>query len=338
MSRIWQQAIRLIPINIRPIIGVKKIAHTKAVSDFSSAYCMLFNATRDLQYEKKAKDQLNFLESISIHTPNGLGWGLRFPFATRFVKADADQPNIFQTINAIHSFLDGHVAFGGSHYLDIAKKGFLFLKNDLGFAERGDAIYWKYWKGLDVEIYNVSGLMIGLCARMWHLCAEQEYLVFSQKLYKYIGQAQNEDGSWHYSADPKGRFIDGFHTGYILEGIIKGIIYGAIRKDEILDKGVNFYLANFFTEDGIPRYFHHSTFPIDGQNAAQALQTLNFIFNVNFAEKERLEACLGQIDKLLWNKKGYYNYKKTKILTYSTPMHRWVTGPMFLALVYIRYS
>jgi hypothetical protein len=49
------------------------------------------------------------------------------------------------------------------------------------------------------------------------------------------------------------------------------------------------------------------------------------------AEK-RVFACFKRVDTLLWNAKGYYNYKKGRWLTYKTPMHRWVTGPMFLAL------
>lgn len=338
LLRVWQQFVRLFPINLRPILGIKKIEHTKAVSDFASAYSILFAKTRNEKYKQKAVELFDTLERIGSPTPNGLGWGLRFPFATRFVKADATQPNIFQTINAINSFLDGYDAFKNPHYIEIAKKGFTFLKDDLGFIESDDTIYWRYWTGLSVEIFNVSGLMIGLCARMGAVTGNREYTTYSQKLFNYIKKAQNLDGSWYYSADSKGWFIDGFHTGYILEGICRGILEGAIQKDSTLERGIDYYLGHFFTKEGIPRYYYNSTYPIDGQNTAQALQTLYFILNANFAVQDLITQSFERIDDLLWNKKGYYNYKKSKLLMYTTPMHRWVTGPMLLALSYLKTS
>jgi hypothetical protein len=312
--------------------------HTKAISDFASAYSLLYKTTGKDMYRQKALQQLEWLKEIGSSTPSGIGWGLRFPFATRFVKADKEQVNIFQTINAVNSFLDGYDAFSDQSYLSMANRGFQFLLNDLGFVEARDTIYWRYWPGLSVEIFNVSGLMIGLCARMGSATGQKEYSTYAQKLFNYIKKSQNSDGSWYYSADAKGRFIDGFHTGYILEGICRGILEGAIQRDSTLEKGVEYYLSHFFTAEGVPRYFHNSTYPIDGQNAAQALQTLYFILNVNFAVRELTFKSFESIDRLLWNKKGYYNYKRSKLTLSKTPMHRWVTGPMLLALSYLKNS
>lgn len=329
LDRVWQQAVRLFPINIRPLLFIPKIIHTKAISDIASAYCLL-------RETKKAKEALDLLLQLRLPVKHGMGWGLRFPFATRFVSAGKEQANIFQTINAMHSFLDGYEAFGDSKYLEAVKQGFIFLENDLGYVETETTLRWKYWEGLEVEILNVSGLLIGLCARTWKNTGDEKYLKWSKKLFNYIIQNQNPDGSWYYSLDVRGHFIDGFHTGYILEGIIRAIQCGAIEMNEPTKRGIEYYLATFFTENDVPRYFHDSTFPLDGQNLAQALQTLHFVLNVNFVARKRVSACFEQVDSLLWNRLGYYNYKRSRWLTYKTPMHRWVTGPFFLALSYIR--
>ena len=329
MMRLWQQAVRLFPVNIRPLLFIPKIIHTKAVSDIASAYCVLND-------KAKAKEALDLLLSLRLPVKNGMGWGLRFAFATRFVSAGKQQANVFQTINAMHSFLDGYETLKDHKYLDAVKQGFLFLEKDLGYVETETMLRWKYWEGLEVEILNVSGLLIGLCARTWKNTGDEKYRTWSQKLFNYISKNQNADGSWYYSLDPRGHFIDGFHTGYILEGIIRGIQCGAIEIDNTTKKGIEYYLNTFFTEDDIPRYFHNATFPLDGQNLAQALQTLHFILNVNFVARKRVSACFEKVDALLWNDKGYYNYKRSRWLTYKTPMHRWVTGPFFLALAYLR--
>ena len=42
-----------------------------------------------------------------------------------------------------------------------------------------------------------------------------------------------------------------------------------------------------------------------------------------------------QVDKIFWNEKGYYDFRKNAGIIYSTPMHRWATGPIFLALSYL---
>jgi hypothetical protein len=335
MSRIWQQAVRLFPVNIRPIVGVRKMVHTKTISDFASAYSILYRVDKKPSYRKKALECLATLSTLNSPTRSGMGWGLRFAFATRFVSAGADQANIFQTINALHAFLDGYETFQDDQYLKLCEKGMMFLTQDLGYKENGDAVSWNYWENFAIEIYNISGLMIGLCARLWAVTGNEQYRILSRKLHTYISRSQNEDGSWHYSADLRGKFIDGFHTGYILEGIIRAVQLNVLEKDTTLTGGIDYYLTNFFTSDGTPRYFSNATFPIDGQNAAQALQTLYFILNVNFAPKERIEKCFTRIDQLLWNQRGYYNYKKTQWITYKTPMHRWVTAPMFLALSYL---
>jgi polysaccharide biosynthesis protein VpsJ len=336
--RVWQQGVRLFPLNIRPLIGVRKLIHTKTVSDFASAYSILSRADAGTSFREKAKRCLDSLASLHSPTRSGLGWGLRFPFATRFVSAKAQQANIFQTINALHAFLDGFETFGDKRYLDLCEQGMEFLKYDLGYTEKEETVSWNYWENFTIEIYNISGLMIGLCARLALLTGNDHYRLLSRKLYAYISKAQNEDGSWYYSADARGNFIDGFHTGYILEGMIRAVQLNVVKKDDALARGITYYLQCFFTADGTPRYFSNATFPIDGQNAAQALQTLHFILNVNFAPKELLEKCFARVDQLLWNQTGYYNYKRTRWITYKTPMHRWVTGPMFLALSYLQLN
>ena len=116
-QRLWQQVVRFTPINIRPLLGVKKIVHTKAVSDFASAYALRSQIDDNGSYINLTHSFLTLLENMRVPTKIGIGWGLRFRFATRFVAADDRTPNSYQTINAIHAFLDGYEATGNSHYL-----------------------------------------------------------------------------------------------------------------------------------------------------------------------------------------------------------------------------
>ena len=58
--RLWQQAVRLSPFEIRPMIGVPKFDHTKTISDFASAYALLFKITQDDKYYSLAHQMLEW--------------------------------------------------------------------------------------------------------------------------------------------------------------------------------------------------------------------------------------------------------------------------------------
>lgn len=335
--RVWQQAVRLSPFNVRGILGVPKIAHTKTISDFASAYALLYLSTQDARYQEKTSQLLNRLAQLTLPVVHGQGWGLRFPFATRFVHANDKTPNIFQTINAIHAFLDGYVMNSEHRWLDIALQGFEFAKYEIGYFETKEHISWRYWKGLDTVIYNVSGMMLGLTARLLSITGEVFYADIARKLFTFLSHVQNPDGSWFYSADARGHWVDGFHTGYILEGLSRAAICSVIdRNNECLIRGTKYYLEKMFSANGFPKYYPGKFYPIDIQNIAQAIQTLVFLKKLEQVPSEFIYSVIQKMDSVLWNQRGYYNFMKSELFTYTTPMHRWSTGPMFLALVYAK--
>jgi polysaccharide biosynthesis protein VpsJ len=329
--RLVQQLIRLSPVNLRPLLGIPKLLHTKTVSDFASGYSLIDRGRSDDLI--KISLLLAKLKDLAVKTPFGLGWGFRFPVSTRFVTSDRNGLNIFTTINAIHAFLDGYDKTRNADYLQIALNGFDFCQFDLGYREIGDFIVWTYWKNMEAQIYNVNGLMLGLTARLFSITQDQKFASFTHKTYPLLQSGQNPDGSWNYSADNHGKWIDGFHTGYILEGICRAILAGLIQADTLFTRAVNFYLDHFF-QNGIPKYYHNHLYPIDIQNCAQAIQTLAFLNKVGSCSKQRISSVVEKGDKALWNQRGYYNYQKNQLWTIKTPMHRWGTGPMFLALIY----
>jgi len=74
------------------------------------------------------------------------------------------------------------------------------------------------------DLADVAERRAAINSRIWVFTQKTNFQVYAQKLLNHIKQNQNPDGFWHYAADSKGRFIAGFHTGYILEGIIRGYI------------------------------------------------------------------------------------------------------------------
>jgi hypothetical protein len=333
-QQIWVQAIRRTPFNMRPMLGVAKMVHTKTLSDASSAYSMLFAHFGDPVHREKATDALSRLLEIGLETASGCGWGLRFPYVSRFAKLCILEPNAFNTINAIHALLDGYTALHDDTYLENALKGFAFLRTDLGYEVFDHGIAWRYTRAISARVYNISGLMIGLTARIGTLLDDDSFFDYMRRLYAFLRSAESSDGSWHYSDDSRGTFVDGFHTGFILEGVLRAIASGVLEGDQAFDRACAYYLRTFFEPSGLPRYFAHSLYPVDSQNCAQALQTLVFLNRLRLVGADTVARCFSAIDGALWNPSGYYNHRRTAHSLYRTPMHKWATGPMFLALAH----
>lgn len=342
LERLWLQFIRLIPINIRSLVGIKKMVHLKTVSDLLSASSILYEKTNDEKYLLNAEKYFIILGNMDLKQSNGSGWGLRFYFTTRFVQANENSANLFNTINVLNSLLQyyniNEKLDNDEECLKIKKLIDLtinFIVTELGYTETKSTIIWNYWEGLKTPVYNVNALMVAFLSRYKKMFGENKYDEHIQKTIEFLRQGQNAEGSWNYSAGSEAEFIDGFHTGYILEGLSIAKLNGVIFDETFFDKGVKYFLENFFTEDFLPKYYNISLYPIDGQNFAQALQTLYYIHKINATKDKMIENTFEQTDKILWNEKGYYSYMKTKYFTYTTAMDRWVNSPMYLALSYL---
>lgn len=342
LERIWLQFIRLIPVNIRSLVGIKKMVHLKTVSDLLSASSILYEKTKDEKYLLNAEKYFMILGNMDLKQSNGSGWGLRFYFTTRFVQANESSANLFNTINVLNSLLDYYNVHNEldnkNECLKIKKLIDLtinFTKKELGYTETKNTLIWNYWEGLKTPVYNVNALMAGFLSRYKKMFDESKYDEHIRKTIEFLKQGQNADGSWNYSAGTEADFIDGFHTGYILEGLSIAKLNGVLFDNVFWEKGIKYFLENFFTKEYLPKYYNKSLYPIDGQNFAQALQTLYYIHKVNVTYDKMIDKVFEDTDKILWNEKGYYNYMKTKYFTYTTAMDRWVNAPMYLALSYL---
>ncbi|MBS1492655.1 MAG: hypothetical protein JST55_04055 [Bacteroidetes bacterium] len=342
LERIWLQSIRLFPFNVRGLFGIKKLIHTKSVSDLLSASSILYSKTKDEKYLIKALEYFVLLKNLSIKQNSGIGWGLKFHFTTRFVQADINTPNLFQTVNAVNALLDYYESLLSKNeskkcleIKNVVDEGLSYILKDLKYTENENTVIWNYWKNLESPIYNVNALMGGFLSRYKKTFNTNEYDDLIYKTIEFLKTGQNSNSSWYYSADSTANFIDGFHTGYILEGLIIAQQNGIDVVKDLLKRGIKYYLKNLFTEQGLPKYYNSNIYPIDGQNCAQAIQTLFYLKKLNYIDDDYIKRTFDKIDSVLWNKNGYYNFMKTKLFTYKTPMDRWVNAPMYLALAHL---
>jgi len=94
------------------------------------------------------------------------------------------------------------------------------------------------------------------------------------------------------------------------------------------EKGLDFYLNNFFLKDGTPKYYHNKTYPIDIHCPAQLLATLSRANK--FRENSGLiDSVLSWTIKEMQSPKGYFYYQIKNRTSSKIPYMRWAQAWMF---------
>lgn len=318
---------------------MERLVHTKTISDMLSIYSLRYSHMQDVAVAEKAREMLRLLLDRRIETEKGTGWGLNFPYATRFIDADTRTPNLYNTVNSLSSILDFYSVWPDGSIKSIAMSVADFILNDLGLVAEPDGCAWiRYYPGQRHPTFNVNALAAA-CFVKANLLLGQEVVSESiiHGLIDTLKKYQNPDGSWYYAVSDKGRWVDGFHTGFILESLAF-VSFSAgerCRLQEVVTKALEFYRRMLFTSDGFPCYYPGHKYPVESQNSAQAIQTLaNCSRFLGLSQKDDLRLLVDNVLHSLYHPDGYFYYKKGRYLTFKQVYLRWSQTPMILALIY----
>ena len=114
------------------------------------------------------------------------------------------------------------------------------------------------------RVHNANFLGAAVLCRVYRLTGKEKFLGPAMKVARYSATKQRADGSWDYGESGAQGWVDNFHTGYnlcALNSISKST--GTSEFDSIIRDGYQFYIRHFFTDDGVPKYYHNRTYPID---------------------------------------------------------------------------
>lgn len=319
--------------------GMKKMVHTKTISDL-----LWYHSISD-SISKNENVNKYFTWLLSLKNERGYGWGLNFAYTSRFIDADKGMPNLYNTINSGISICYSYEYLSNDNRRlaqEIMAGILQFLDTELGFVDEGNKGWYLYYPNQKYPTYNVNALTLYFLTFIKkigiHISNKIEERI--SKIISLLLKEQEADGSWFYSRSEKGKWIDGFHSAFIIESIAFAYKsgYNSTEIKFCIDKGWSFYINNMFTKDGFPRYFTNSgKYPIESQNTAQAIQTISTLgMWLNKDEKKLLKTLLKNTIHILYNKKGYFIHKKSKFWNFNSSYFRWSTTPMLLSLEYAK--
>lgn len=329
----WIQFFKRSPLNFRRLVGIKKEYNPKALGLFLAGYCQLFHR----EAKKEHLEKINFFGDLLLSLANknyqGECWGYNFDWQSRAFFQPKDTPTIVATTFISSALLDAFEITGNVQYFKSARSACDFILKDLNrsYDEKGNFSF--SYSPLDKSIvFNASLLGSRILSRVYQFTNETNLKEEATKSVIFCCNNQRPDGSWGYGSLPFHQWVDNFHTGYNLECISDYMKYsGNYSFQGHLEKGFNYYINTFFTDEGIPRYYNNSTYPIDIHAPAQMIITL---YKLGKLEEYRplADKVLNWTIDHLQSEKGFFYYQINKYFSSKISYMRWAQAWMFYAL------
>ncbi len=334
-QRIAVQVGELLPINIRPLVGIHKLESTKARGFFAKGYLWLYASNSDRRWLDAATASLEWLLEHPSTGYRGLSWGNDFDFASRAGRFPRSLPTVVWSAHIAEAMALASRIVPSSRYADALGYVADFIVTDLGMTQHARGVCLHYAPGVPAQIHNSNLLGAAVLARASEQRADNRvWRDIAIRSYRWSLSHWQSDGSWLYGVGPNYRWVDNFHTAYVIESLLTG--HELLGEDEVpwsvIDRSVSYWISHFFGADGTPHYYNDRIYPVDIQCAAQAIETLSRLSD-RFATCEPLASKV-----LIWTldhmrkPNGAFRYQICRGLRNNLEYLHWGQATMLSAL------
>jgi hypothetical protein len=291
---LFTHAIRKIPFNIRPLLGIGKTLNPKTLALSLSVYSVL-------REKERANEVISLLERT-------FPWGYPFPWQSRAFFVPAGTPTAVNTAFVLHALMDAGEELG----LDtkcLVQKG---AENILSCLNRSPDGFFSYTPLDNYRIHNANLLLASALARVG----------FREEAISAAGASlklQRPNGSWPYGEGQRMfSYIDNFHTGFVILAL--SLLRRTLGEEfaEPLERAVDFYERNLFGPRGLPLWRVGKRYPLDVHVLAVAAGVM-----AELGKTERaLELALSLIGFFM-DRRGRFGYQRGRFIYNRTRYTRW---------------
>jgi hypothetical protein len=326
------------PVNIRPLLGIKKEINPKGYAIFLMAFSELYSKTNNKKYLEKAEFFFNWLGNNYSKGYSGKCWGYNFPWATPVKYMKPWIPSAVVTGHVVKGLFEFYKITQRKDVLELMESAGLFLDNDLEkyIDETGLSISYTPIKK-DI-CYNASLLAAESLAKIASLNNNEKYKKNAIRAVEFVLKKQKDDGRWNYSwSIEKGteqKQVD-FHQGYILESIfeIKKLLNVKNENwENAVKKGIAFYTQQQFDQSGRGFWRLPKIYPVEIHNQAQGIITLVKLKDYDKNAIKFATTIANYTIDNMQGKDGHFYYQKFSTHTNKISYMRWSQAWMFLAL------
>jgi hypothetical protein len=328
--RLLTQAVKLSPLNLRPLLRVQPEWNAKALALVSSGYVRLAMASGDDAARAQAYRWLDWLLDHPAPGSASAAWGYHFDVQTRFFGYAPGTPNTIATTFVTQALVDGYQSLGREQWAGGARAAAEFLSEEM-LAREGGRTYFRYLPGEHDLVHNANLLACAALVRVARATGDDSVLEPVEAALATSLAAQRDDGSWPYAETPGQRWVDNFHTAYILESLA----HCAASFPEVgdpLQRGVTYWENELFLADGTPKYFPDRIHPLDAHSYATAIETWLALSGHHPRALDRATRIAALLIERMLDPSGHVHFQQRRFWKSRVPFVRWTTAPTFRAL------
>lgn len=327
--RVATQAVKRSPLNLRPLIGVPPGRNAAAVADVLAAYSRRAGDwLPEDERRARAGRAVDWLEELRSPGYDEPCWGYHFDVQTAVLRYPRASPNTIATAFAGMALIDAHEAFGDERALALGRGAAEFFLAHVPQTAAEPGAYFGYLPVDSTPIHNASMLVCALLARVHAVQAGPRVAAAIERGVAWCQAHQRADGSWPYGERDDLGWVDGFHTGYVLECLMACAAAGVGGVDAaVVERGLDYYRRELFEADGTPKYYPHETYPIDSQSVSQGIKTFALAGDLDHAFK-----VFDWSQEHMRRGDGSYVFQRRRRWANRTPHVRWTAAPMLVAL------
>src|SRR6266851_1431235 len=326
-----QQLVRRLPVNVRPLLGIRKGYNpvTVALVLEGCAYLAGAQPARVTELRDRAEHCVHELARMRSTGYSGSCWGYDFDWEGRYVRIPAGTPTIVATGIVTNALFVASSRFGLDEGATMCESAAQFVLRDLPRTGAADGTFcWGYSPNDTQKVLNATMKGARLCAQVYSLTGNEECRAAAKATAGYVLAHQREDGSWPYAVGDARTWVDNFHTGYVLDALDS---FERLTDDESVGGakalGWRYYRTRFFLDDRIPKYYADQLYPIDATACAQSLLTLCGFGDVETARRVGEWAISN-----MQCEDGHFAYQVRRRIRITVPYMRWASAYMYAGL------
>jgi hypothetical protein len=265
----WLQLFKRSPYDLRKIFRVPATANPVTLALAARTYLRAGDA------EKARRCVARLLGMRCDPTQWGEGaWGYPFAWQARAFYVPFGVPNVIATAYALRAVIECASVVEGEADRIVAAAATLVASTLVRRARNGGR-FIGYVPQADTMVHNASlwgAYVLAVAARRGGAPA---WRALADAAIDHTIGAQTADGAWAYGEAPHHRWIDGFHTGYVLEALqLCRVLLDRSDLDAPIAHGIDYYITTFVRDDGVVPYYADGKGPLDANNFAQMVITL----------------------------------------------------------------
>jgi hypothetical protein len=311
-----------------------------ADAHYAMGFAFLYQATGDSSQLENAVHFLTELKMSRCDKFKEYCWGYPFNWVTRNGTIKEQTPLITTTPYCYEAFLQVFELTGQDEWKviveSIARHAAVDIK-DFRTSERASSCsYTPFDKG---GVVNAAAYRAFLLTSASKIFCNNDYWKIAERNLNFVLESQNADGSWFYAMDGVRDFVDHYHTCFVMKALAKiHALTGHPACLGALSKGVNYYLENLFSEDGLPKPFSKAprltVYKRELYDWAECVN-LCLLLRDRFPELDRtFENVVTHILKVWVKRDGSFHSRKLHLGWDNVPMHRWGQSQMFRSLAF----